>query len=98
MRSPALLCLLAVGCASGPNPADSVRVTSNPDVVRGCQFVGNVRGGSWFGGGIGAGKSEDDLKSGAVELGGNTVYIAATSSGRHAYEGSSASGEAYRCP
>ena len=38
--------LLAVGCSTLTPEGAKVRLTSNPDVVRGCAFLGNVKAAS----------------------------------------------------
>jgi hypothetical protein len=42
--------VLLVACASLTPAGQRVRVTANPDVVRGCEFVGNVKANSGWGG------------------------------------------------
>ncbi len=83
--------------------AQAVRITTNPEAVRGCDLKGEVAGKSstWSRGGIlfGTKASEEDarrrVRLRAVELGGNVVLIetAQTSGG-----GSQQRGEAYLCP
>lgn len=98
MKMLLILVLLAtVSCAtmSGP-PAtgDSVRVTTNPDVVHGCTFLGNVATGAWasFGDKNRPGwANEKWLRQDTEKLGGNVVYI-------NSNDRSGASGEAYLCP
>jgi hypothetical protein len=87
--------LLVFGCVSANPEAQKVRVTNNPDVVRGCEFLGNVKamsgwGGS-AGGGIAAANIEETLKERTHALGGNVVFMVANASSR-------GTGEAYRCP
>lgn len=80
-------------CVSTTAAGSRVRVTSNPDVVKGCEFLGNVKATSGWGGSAGTGlagsNTEKTLQNKTAELGGNVVFVVA--SGIHA------SGEAYRC-
>jgi hypothetical protein len=89
-----VLTLLVVGCVSTTPEGANVRVTGNPDVVKGCQFLGNVKATSGWGGpagtGLGSSNTEKTLQNKTAKLGGNVVYVVA--SGVHA------SGEAYKCP
>jgi Domain of unknown function (DUF4156) len=99
MKKSILAVLLAtVSCVTAQAPApssDDVRVTSNPDVVRGCTFLGNVETGVW--GTLAGGNNrptwanEKWLRADTAKLGGNVVYI--TNNDR-----TGASGEAYQCP
>jgi len=86
--------ILLVGCISASPAAQQVRMTSNPEVVKGCAFLGNVRATSGWGGpagtGIGSHNTDVALREKTAKLGGNVVFVVA--SGVHA------SGEAYRCP
>ena len=76
----------------------SVRVTSNPDVVRGCQFLGNVSDeGVMFGTSktSPAERVNNMLRVKTAALGGNVVMLSATGETRSTV---TASGEAYKCP
>lgn len=93
-----LACLFALSaivssCVSVSQQGQQVRVTSNPDVVKGCEFVGNVTATSGWGGAAGTGlagsNSEKTLRNETAQLRGNVLF--AIASGIHA------SGEAYRC-
>lgn len=90
---PVLLVVTVASCVSTTPAGERVRVTSNPDVVRGCKFLGNVKATSGWGGSAGTGlagsNTEKTLQNKTAQLGGNVVFI--VSSGIHA------SGEAYRC-
>lgn len=81
-------------CVSLSEKGNQVRVTSNPDAVKGCEFLGNVKATSGWGGSAGTGlagsNTEKTLQNKAAEMGGNVLFV--VSSGIHA------SGEAYRCP
>src|SRR5687767_7156878 len=88
-----LFCIGA-GCISASPAAEKVRITSNPDVVRGCEFLGNVKATSGWGGaagtGIGSNNTEVALREKTAKLGGNVVFVVAS--------GVKATGEAYACP
>jgi hypothetical protein len=63
-----------------------IRITTNPEVVRGCAFVGNVRAEA-----RNQEKLEEKLKEMAVALGGNVLMIVTNT------PDAEGSGEAYRC-
>jgi hypothetical protein len=72
----------------------AVRVTTNPDVVRGCTFLKNVETGVWgqlADSNRSSWQNERWLRKDTAQLGGNVVYV--TSNDR-----TGASGEAYSCP
>ena len=87
-------CLLLSSCVSVTPKGESVRMTNNPDVVRHCEFIANVKATSGWGGAAGTGLAQSNtgktLQNKTAELGGNVVYL--TAAGIHS------SGEAYRCP
>jgi hypothetical protein len=89
-----LFLIVLSSCATASPEAQNVRVTSNPDVVKGCAFLGNVKAMSGWGGAAGSGLAarniEETLKERTHKLGGNVVYIVGN-------QGSRGSGEAYRC-
>jgi hypothetical protein len=89
-----LLAVLATGCVSTTPEAEQVRVTSNPDVVKGCKFLGNVKATSGWGGPAGSGLASSNttktLQNKTAKLGGNVLFV--VESGVHA------EGEAYLCP
>jgi hypothetical protein len=72
MRQSRWLVLAALslsGCISVSPQMQNVRITSNPDVVRGCKFLGNISfNGFWR---TGPKDSENLLRKKVVELGGN---------------------------
>ncbi len=85
--------LFLFACVTTTPAGEKVRVTSNPDVVKGCQFLGNVKATSGWGGpagtGLGTSNTEKTLQNKTAELGGNVVFV--VTSGVHA------AGEAYKC-
>ncbi len=89
----ALAVIPLVACITASPAAEKVRMTSNPEVVRGCKFLGNVRATSGWGGSAGTGiaghNTDVTLREKTARLGGNVVYV--VESGIHA------SGEAYLC-
>lgn len=89
----AAILLTLSACVSTTPQGAKVRVTSNADVVRACQFLGNVKATSSFGGsggtGIAGSNTEKTLQNKTAALGGDVLFVVA--SGIHA------SGEAYRC-
>lgn len=79
--------------------AESVRITSNPEVVRGCKVIGEVRAADRMNGGmVGQDAAEENtyrrLRNAAVDMGANVVYLERAGTG---YYGASARGEAYIC-
>ncbi len=83
---PAVL-LLATSCATiDVHRGDAVRVTTNPDVVRGCTFLGNVEVGIWED--SRASENEWTLKNFTAKRGGDVVFVD---------NGRATTGEAYRC-
>lgn len=91
--SVAVLLSLLLGCVSLSPAGAQVRITSNPEVVRGCKFLGNIKSTSGWGGAAGTGlagsNTEKALQNQTANLGGNVAFV--VSSGIHA------SGEAYNC-
>ena len=69
-----------------------MRITRNPEVVKGCQFLGNVKESfsSSKGWGVLAAAPENTLWKKTAALGGNTLFIVSSSEYR-------ALGEAYNC-
>jgi hypothetical protein len=87
--------VLAVGCVSVSDQMDKVRVTSNPDVVRGCRFLGNISfSGFWR---VSPKDSENLFRKKVVELGGNVGFVTNVAAGKTAISGAAYSGEAYLC-
>ena len=86
--------LLLTGCVSLTPQAQAIRVTNNPDVVRGCKFLGNVRDDGANAVGT-ATRVEDMLKKRAAALGGNVLMVTSTTATPYV---TTMSGEAYSCP
>jgi len=93
--------LFIIGCAGLSPEGARVRLTNNPDVVKDCTFVANVKGKSGWGGPAGGQIGEDQveikMKNQTATIGANTLYLISSKAG--GYGGSSRGvGEAYRCP
>jgi hypothetical protein len=87
--------VLTVACVSVTSQMEKVRVTSNPDVVRGCKFLGNVSfSGFWR---VSPKDSENLFRKKVVELGGNVGFVTNVAAGKTAVSGAAYSGEAYLC-
>jgi hypothetical protein len=94
MRIGVLFLVLVTGCISMTPEERAVRVTQNPDVVKTCKFLGNVRDdGAAINGP--ATRVEDMLKKRTAALGGNTLMLTSMTSDGTIIAGS---GEAYSCP
>lgn len=92
--------LLIGGCGTptlSPE-AVAVRITANPEAVRGCTLMGEVRGKSNWGGLLyqkaGEERARGGLRNAAVALGANVVLIETALTG---FSGSKIRGEAYWC-
>jgi uncharacterized protein YbjQ (UPF0145 family) len=93
--------LVFSGCVTTDlNPgAEKVRITSNPEVVRGCKFVGEVTGADRMNGGtMGQGAAEENanrrLRNNAAAMGADTVFVGVSTTNT---SGSVQRGEAYQC-
>jgi hypothetical protein len=103
MRRAAILGILAlIGCVTTTvtGAGAKVRVTSNPESVRGCKPLGNVKGSDhWNGGTMGQGFAEEsatnELRNNTAAMGGNTVLMVRSTTNT---SGSTQLGEAYSCP
>lgn len=94
MREIILVVVVSLtSCVSLSTEGENVRITSNPEVVRGCEFLGNIKSDSGWGGsaatGLGTSNTEKALQNRTGEMGGNVIFI--VSAGVHA------TGEAYKC-
>jgi uncharacterized protein YbjQ (UPF0145 family) len=93
--------LILGGCVTTSMTAkgQEVRMTSNPDIVKGCKFLGEVKGSDHMNGGfVGQGAAEENanrrLRNNAAQMGANTVFIATSTTNT---SGSVQRGEAYLC-
>ena len=78
---------------------EGVRITANPEAVRGCELVGPVEGGDgWNGGIVGQRAAEQNavihLRNNAAELGADVVLMVTDLTGP---SGSTQRGEGYDC-
>ena len=92
-------CFFLTACATVSLTAagEKVRVTKNPDVVAGCQYIDQVEGGEkFFGGATAEENAMRRLKNNTAEMGGNVVFL-------NTYEvsdtgaGAKMRGEVYHC-
>jgi hypothetical protein len=104
-----LAILITAGCASTPATPEEkgredriaardhewrdVRVTANPDAVKGCKPLGNVSEDATNILGSGAENVQKGLKKKAAAMGGNVLFVISTETHRY----SSGSGEVYAC-
>jgi hypothetical protein len=93
----AFLAIGVTGCVSLTPEGQRVRITNNPDVVRGCEFVGNLRSGSMLGGGTGEERAQVDMQNETARLGGNVLFLTSSHGGPNLGAGAWSAGEAYRC-
>ena len=95
-----LLVVLAACVTTHLTPeGEAVRVTSNPETVKGCTSLGEIAADDKMNGGmIGQMAAEENanrrLRNDAAKLGANTVLLASSTTGM---SGSRVRGEAYRC-
>lgn len=90
-----LALLGAVSCTTVTPEMKRVRVTNNPEVVRGCKFIGNAapkpdtqwRSGTW--------DNDSVFREQVVKMGGNVGYITAVP--QKPSEGVGLYGEVYLC-
>lgn len=94
--------VLACGCVTTKQTAEAakIRMTANADAVKGCKFLGNVKGSDHLNGGaMGQGFAEEsatnEMLNHAAELGANTVLTVRSTTNT---SGSNQLGEAYSCP
>jgi hypothetical protein len=78
----------------------AVRLTSNPDVVRTCAYVGQVVGSDSMNGGLAGQRAAEEnamreMRNQAAASGANVVHLTLVSTG---FSGSSVKGESYKCP
>lgn len=94
-----LIGCLATACATLTPSGARVRITTNPETIRGCEFVGEVVGKDRMWGGTGGqGVAQDNaeirVKNQAAEMGANVVFLNTATTNT---SGSRQRGEAYRC-
>ena len=86
-------------CATNQSTAAQVRLTDDPDAVKGCHFLGQVKGSdpAWSTNAQGLSQAQSEIKSQASQLGADTVFIASTLGAGGTYGGTSMVGDAYKC-
>lgn len=99
--SLSLSALLLTACVTvSLSPEGSqVRLTSNPEVVRACSYIGQVQGTDHMNGGLaGQGAAEEnamrEIRNRAAQMGSNTVHLVTSTTG---FSGAAVRGEAYKC-
>jgi hypothetical protein len=85
----AVFAIVALSCMTASPKAQSIRVTSNPEAVRGCKYLGNVEGNSGFSSAVADNNAVVEMREEGAKLGAN-VILAVTL-------GKKAIGEAYLC-
>lgn len=95
----ALPCLAGCVTVQLTPEAERVRVTSNPDAVKGCTLIGNVDASDqWNGGQFGQMAAEENanrtLKNKTAAMNANTVFVTTSTTNTG---GSRIRGEAYNC-
>jgi Domain of unknown function (DUF4156) len=100
-RILAITALLATSCVTTQLTPEGakVRVTSNPETVHGCAFIGEVKGADHMNGGLlGQGAAEEtamrELKNRTAVMGANVTLITTSHTNT---SGSVQRGEAYHC-
>lgn len=87
-----MLCILLASCASDSAQREKVTVTSRPDRIEGCKFMGQVESSPILvdlrAGGVAFDNVMHELKSEAKKMGANVVLILTRTYTR---------GEAYQC-
>jgi hypothetical protein len=79
-----LLLGVTAACTTVTPEGGDVRLTNNPDAVKGCQFLANINTVGWS-------SSEKAFRREVVKAGGNVGFITHIQGIRYI-------GEAYRCP
>ena len=90
---------LQTACAANQTPAEQVLLTNNPDEVKGCHFLGQVKGSdpAWGTTAQGFSQSQSEIKKQASQLGADTVFVTSALGAGGAYGGASVQGDAYNC-
>lgn len=96
MRFAAVAGLLgALSCATATPEMKQVRVTNNPEVVRGCKFLGNTAPSTETQWQSGSPTNDSVFRQQVVKMGGNVGFI--TAAPQKPAEGIGYYGEVYRC-
>lgn len=79
------LVALLSGCATLSPKGQRVRITTNPDVVRGCEFLGNISGYSGWGGtaarSLGEEQVQIEMQNKTADIGGNVLFLISSRGG-----------------
>lgn len=96
-----LVIMICSGCVTAKlSPeGETVRLTSNNEIVRNCTYIGQVKGTDhWNGGLAGQGAAEEnamtEIRNNAANMRADTVHILNVTTGT---SGSAVRGEAYQC-
>jgi hypothetical protein len=92
VRAVSGLLLACWACASATPQGEKVRITSDPEAVQGCKFLGNVQSNS----ALGTESEEITMKNKTAALGGNVLLISSFQAPTYG-AGSLGVGEAYLC-
>ena len=82
-------------CATLTHEGERVRVTHNPEVVRDCKFIKNVKASSGWEEGTGEDQVEIKMQNETAKAGGNVLYVSQNLGAKVFF--SRGSGEAYKC-
>lgn len=89
-----------IGCGAHlTSSGKMIRFVDQPDLVAGCEALGQVRGSSWLGGFVaakrqGKERAEVEMRNKAAELGADVVFVQVLQGG---FMGGESLGDAYRC-
>lgn len=86
---------LFTSCATLTSEGKRVRVTHNPEVIRDCKFIQNVKANSGWEEGTGEDQVEIKMQNETAESGGNVLFVSQNLGAKVFF--SRGSGEAYRC-
>jgi len=82
-------------CATLTHGGKNVRVTTNVEVVRNCEFIANVKASSGWEEGTGEDQVEIKMQNITAKLGGNVLFV--SSNNGATFWVTRGSGEAYKC-
>jgi uncharacterized protein DUF4156 len=90
---------LQTACAANQTSAGQVLLTDSPDTVKGCHFLGQVKGSdpTWGTTAQGLSESQSEIKNQASQLGADTVFVTSAVGAGGTYGGTSVQGDAYNC-
>jgi hypothetical protein len=95
MRKASLAILVLTSACASMTPEEArVRVTKDPDAVRGCKLLGNVSSAGVF---LGGRDDKDLFRKEVAAIGGNVGYVTSMSGSTRGASTISYKGEAYLC-